>query len=357
MIPALAGINFSSRAFGQGLAAGAALFFLLGVWAMLNADKTEKTLLERLASETVPVEWHAAATAAEAAGPHRAIPPGEYEAPPAQVPMLESGLAQAPVDGLLEVTPLGNAPVVRTSDGLTPFKAYRRPFDLYASDQPLISIAIADLGLSDVSTEAAVRGMAPEISFIMSPYAESPDFWIQESRARGHEVWLTLPVESKSYPENDPGPHTMLIGAPERENLMKLDWLLTRGTGYIGFVTSYEPEFMNSVNDMRPVIGHIFGRGLAFVDGSAQPGGTPQTMASGMKSPYSVVDVWLDATDPSQQAIEAALAQLETTAREKGVAVGVIHPLPVSFQQVQRWVDSLPDKGLRLAPLSATTGF
>lgn len=358
--------RFSLKAFGRGLAVAAILYALIALWLFLNTNSAAQTQLEKLASQTVIVEWKIPAeeTVAEIQpADDPANPPSVLEEPPplqqpqpVEPAVLESGLAQAPVDGLYETTPFGQAPKIR-QDGLTPFNAYRRPFDLQAASQPLISIAITGLGLSDIATESAVRTMPPDVSFILSPYAAAADFWINESRARGHEVWLTLPMESKSYPLHDPGPHTLLIGAPERENQVKMDWLLTRGTGYVGFVTSYQPEFMQAVNDVRPVIGNIYKRGLGFVDGSASPGLTPQTMAAGMKAPYSTVDLWLDAADASPPAIEESLKRLEAIAHEKGSAVGIINALPVSYQQVLSWAESLPGKGLQLAPLSATTGY
>lgn len=363
--------NFSPSAFGQGLLVVLLLYGLLAGWVMFSSGSVEKKQLAKLASQTVIVDWKQQAETPdnttqsdgavmgpqvpENAGAEKPAepPPKEYSPPD----VMESGLAAAPVDGLYEEKAEGHIPVVRQQDGLTAFKAYRRPFDIYAINQPLVSIAIAGMGLSDVATESAVRSMPPEVSFIMSPYAKTPDFWVKESRARGHEVWLTLPLESKDYPRDDTGPYTMLIGAPERENQTKLDWLMGRTDGYIGFVGSFSPDFMQSVNDMRPVVGAIYHHGLGFVDSSADPGMIPQTMAVGMKAPYSTVDIWLDKPDASQHAISAALSKLEQDAKKKGYAVGVIHALPVSYQQVLRWVETLPDKGLRLAPLSATTGY
>ena len=55
--------------------------------------------------------------------------------------------------------------------------------------------------------------------------------------------------------------------------------------------------------------------------------------------------------------IEKALARLEQRARERGSAVGIIHPLPVSYQEIGKWIAGLKDKGLALAPLSAQTGM
>lgn len=351
--------RFSPKAFSQGLAVIVALLLLLAVWVFLSSGTAKERQQERLASQTVIVEWGDVASTvsvkAEVYGPPREenMPNLEYQAPE----YMESGLIDAPIDGLYENTPQGHKPIIRHQDSLTSFKAYRRPFDVYGADGPVIAIAIAGLGLSDVATESAVRTMPPEISFIVSPYAETIDFWVRESRSRGHEIWLSLPTESDDYPARDPGPHTMLVSAPERENQAKMEWLMTRVDGYIGFVTGYNPVFIGSPNDMRPIVGNIYNSGLAFVDGSADPSLIPQTMAVGMKAPYSTIDIWIDRPEATQEEIARNLKALEELAKKRGFAVGVIQPLPVSYQQVLKWVNTLPRKNLVLAPLSATTGY
>jgi len=358
--------NFSTKAFLQGLGVVFLCLLALGIWIFVNAGKIEKAISQKLASQTVIIEWQSDDQTAAAQNDPQMTPeqspetsentvlkPKEYA--PAET--LESGLVAAPIDGLHEQTTYGRKPVLRESDGLTAFKAYRRPYDIYATKKPIIAIAINGLGLSDIATESAMRSMPPEISFILSPYSEALSFWVSESRQRGHEVWLSLPLEAQNYPIDDPGPHTMLINAPERENQLKMEWLLSQAQGYIGFVTNYQPTFLTAANDMRPVIGNIYNSGLGFVDGSQDPGLIPQTMAVGMKAPYSTIDIWVDIGDSSPVAINSALKALEAQARDKGFAVGVIHPLPVSFQQVLSWIKTLPDKGLELAPLSATTGM
>ena len=42
------------------------------------------------------------------------------------------------------------------------------------------------------------------------------------ARAAGHELFLEVPLEPFDYPDNDPGPETLLTGQPPRANLDKL---------------------------------------------------------------------------------------------------------------------------------------
>jgi len=267
----------------------------------------------------------------------------------------DNGMCMAPVDGVYEESSSGPLPVVR-SDGLTPFKAYRKPF-APVGDKPVISIAVSDMGLSASITDEAIRSLPPEVTMIVSPYAGEIEKVTNDSRAAGHEVWLSLPMETASYPKSDPGPHTLLVGAPERENQQKLEWIMSRTMGYAGLVAPFQPEFMNAINDVRPVLGSIYKRGVGFIDSRSIPGSTPETMALSMNAPYSSIDVWIDKPENSPELINASLQQIELIAKDRGFAAGVISPSQVSFREVMLWMGTLEGKGFILAPLSAQTGY
>ncbi len=362
---ALAGAknNFSTKAFGQGLVFFALVLALLGGWLYTERDNAITILQKKLASKVIEVDWSAISTEADkvvfrSAGSNERTAGKDISIPNINVPAAEP-LEPAPLEGLTERTPAGaTLPVIRERDGLTPFKAYRRPFNLQATTKPVIALAIMDVGLSDVATESAIRTMPPEVTMIFSPYSEASSFWVDQARGRGHEVWLSLPMESRSYPLEDPGPHTMLIGAPERENLNKLEYLMTRASGYVGFVSSYHPTFMQSATDMRPIIGNIYTRGLGFIDGSMEASLVAQTMALGQKAPFSSIDVWIDRPNSDKEDVNLQLQLLETMARQNGSAAGGFHTMPLSYQQVLEWIEKTrANNEFILAPLSATTGF
>jgi polysaccharide deacetylase 2 family uncharacterized protein YibQ len=362
--------QFSFKAFKYSLIAIGSVYLLLFIWVFINADTTRQEKQDRLASITVSIEHsdtpvnltdkkQPASDTKKAPIPGTDSPPeikkrpdiGDYP----DLVKMDNGLVAMPVEGLSESSGKGPLPVKR-KDGLTVFDAYRRPFDRSYIDAPLISIAIMNLGLSSAATESAIKNMPEEISLILSPYAGSLDFWVSEARSYGHEVWLTLPTETESYPLRDPGPHTLLINATEIENQRKLEWTMSQTEGYVGFVTEYHPNFINAYNDMRPIVGNIYNRGLAFVDGFSEPTLIPQSMALGAGAPYATIDVWID-IEPSKSQITANLKKLEEIARERGMAAGVIHAYPVSYQHIKEWASDLERSGFVLAPLSAQTGM
>ncbi len=385
---------------GFGLGMGAVLLAYAGLfaWASINGPDAVKAHEDKLVSRTVVMERvlpispalkadatsepHAEPSKIDehAAAPHTDSPaehppeklepekvetaktePVKAEAPPAKPsagedPQLKgaqryaNGMVVAPVDGLYAEGPQGRLPVKRP-DGLTPFKAYKSPGKL-DGNKPVISIAITDMGLSDKLTEVAVKTMPPEVSLIVSPYATAIETWMQDAREAGHEVWLSLPMESNLYPRVDTGPHTLLVGAPERENTQKLEWVMGRAVGYTGLVANYSDVFMNAPNDARAIVANIYKRGLAFVD-SRGAGGVAQTTAASMNAPYTNVNVWIDKPENTPETIKASLSQLEVIAREGGFAAGVISANNVSFREVKDWLETLGNKGFVLAPLSA----
>ena len=56
--------------------------------------------------------------------------------------------------------------------------------------------------------------------------------------SQGHEVMLEMPMEPSGYPDNDPGPYTLLASGGPEDVQSRMAWLLSRATGYFG-VTNY----------------------------------------------------------------------------------------------------------------------
>ncbi len=188
--------------------------------------------------------------------------------------------------------------------------------------------------------------MPPQISFAISPYADAPDGLIANSRTAGHEIWLVMPMQTAAYPRTDPGPHTLLKDAPKQDNLAKLTWLMARPQGYAGFLGSADPEFLKSP-DAQPVLDAIYSRGIALAAGS--------DIQNAPGKPYIHTDLWLTGA-VTREDMEGSLKALEDLAARNGHATAVLQPLPLTYEAVKAWIETLPAKGFVLAPLSAQAG-
>jgi polysaccharide deacetylase 2 family uncharacterized protein YibQ len=251
-------------------------------------------------------------------------------------------LPQAPLAGFYAQGPGGMLPII-AANGHTPFEAYARPFT--SNGRPKVALVIGGLGLNATSTRQAIEGLPPEITLSFVPYADGLQGWIDQARAHGHEVLLEAPMEPVDYPDNDPGPYTLMASAPGGETVKKLEWLLSRATGYFGVTNYLGSRFVTSDTAMTALTTALRGRGLAFVDdgqAAKRGGGLPRASAD------RIIDDQL-----SSQAIDQQLLSLEAGALQHGQALGSGFAYPVTLSQVALWAESVESRGYQLAPASA----
>jgi len=151
---------------------------------------------------------------------------------------------------------------------------------------------------------------------------------------------------------DNPGPHTLLAGAPVAENMDALRWLMSRFAGYAGVVNYLGGKFTADSHALSPALAEIASRGLAYLDDGSSPRSVAREAATTLNLPSAKADLVIDA-DPSPEAIEIALSRLEALARSQGGAIGVATARPVSVERITRWSAALEARGVALAPLSA----
>jgi polysaccharide deacetylase 2 family uncharacterized protein YibQ len=254
-------------------------------------------------------------------------------------------LLPAPIAGLSAPGPGGGALPVIAPDGRTPAQVYARPFA--SNGKPKIGLVIGGLGLNSKGTREAIEQLPPEVTLSFVPYADGLQGWIDLARANGHEVLLEAPMEPNDYPDNDPGPYTLMAAGRAQDTVQRLDWLLSRAVGYFGVTNYLGSKFVTSDVGMSALASDLRQRGLAFVDdGSAarRGGGLPRASAD------RVIDDQL-----AGDAIDKQLLALEASALQNGQALGAGFAYPITLAQVRAWAAGLAQRGYQLAPASALT--
>ena len=360
-VPAILGRAIANPYLGAG--AAAALFLATGLTliALLGNSKPGtpevRISLARVSAMAGPPGWR------EALSPERPGEPvmqeGVYQLSESAIPSVAYGteasasvpessvagdgpLPQAPFAGLTAQGPNGMLPVIGT-DGRTPAEAYARPFT--ANGRPKIALVIGGLGLNATSTRQAIEQLPPEVTLSFVPYADGLQGWIDLARANGHEVLLEAPMEPLDFPDNDPGPYTLMANAQGAETVKKLEWLLSRATGYFGVTNYLGSRFVGSDTAMSALTGALRGRGLAFLDdglAAKRGGGLPRASAD------RIIDDQL-----SGAAIDQQLLALEAGALQHGQALGSGFAYPVTLTQVAAWTEAVQSRGYQLAPASA----
>ncbi|MDB5539051.1 MAG: divergent polysaccharide deacetylase family protein [Devosia sp.] len=257
---------------------------------------------------------------------------------------------------LVEETEFGPIPRM-SATGETPFAAYSRPSDTPATagGKPLVAIVVSGLGLNLEGTLEAIDKLPEDVTLAFAPYGKTLDRTVGAARAEGHEIFLEVPLEPFDYPENDPGPDTLLTGQAPRDNLGKLFSVMGRFSGYVGLINNMGARFTASGADFGPMMEELGARGLGYLDdGSSNRSLAPQ-LAGANRVPFGRVDMMIDA-NPARGPILAALAALEKQARANGSAIGIVSALPVSVEAVSEWAAGLAEKGIEIVPASALMG-
>ncbi len=258
-----------------------------------------------------------------------------------------------PNPALIEDSADGPLPMIG-ADGRLPREAYARAADL-RDDRPRIALIVTGLGLSEEASAAAIAGLPADVSLAIDPYAEAPEAVADVAREAGHELFLVLPLETRDFPFEDPGPLALSSGLSPVDARQRLRAVMATATGYVGLVSISDGRLESDPAAIAPVLETVRDHGLMYVDGRWKPGDPAPALADRLGLARAAGDLWLDDA-PTPQAIDAALAALEERARERAVAIGLARLYPVTIERIQRWAETLEARGFVLTPASAVAG-
>ena len=276
---------------------------------------------------------------------------GEGSAP---TPASPSAPQQAPAVDLrvAEASPHGSIPKIGT-DGARPAEVYARPVKAASANPgPRVVIVVGGLGIGASTTFEALGKLPGPVTLAFTPYGTDLARWISRARGEGHEVLLQVPMEPFDYPENDPGPQTLLTSLTPEQNIDRLHWFMSRFQGYVGIASFMGARFTSNEPALGQVMRENAKRGLIYFDDASSPRSFAGQIAGANNVPFAKADVVLDAV-PTPAAIDGSLARLETAARERGIAVGVASVSPAAIDRISQWVKAAEARGFTLVPISA----
>lgn len=251
---------------------------------------------------------------------------------------------------LLEKSRYGMIPVV--ADGLKPFTVYAADADrAKAAKMPVVAIVVQGLGVGAAKTADAIMKLPPAVTLAFTPYGADPSKLAERARAQRHEILLQVPMEPFDYPDNDPGPQTLLTTLAPEQNIDRLYWHLSRIQGYAGLANFMGARFVATDAVMAPVIREAAKRGLGYLDDGSIPRSAAPALAAGQAMPFAKADFTIDSV-PTSAEIDRTLIKLETLAKERGLAVGVASALPISIERIAAWIKTLDNRGIMLVPLT-----
>ncbi len=337
-------------------------------WALVSRDPMGG---EPSAAITLAPPTDAKIVTADA--PMSAPPPMRAEAPPAapaqqntvtiidgftgkrqEVPIGGATEPAKPAGGdprLLESTRHGMIPKI-SADGVRPSDFYARvPKDAAKTAAPRIAIVVAGLGVGAKLTTDAIAKLPAPITLAFTPYGADAAAHAAKARESGHEILLQVAMEPFEYPDNDPGPQTLLTSLTFEQNIDRLYWMMSRFQGYVGVASYMGARFTATELSFVPILKEVSKRGLVYFDDGASSRSLAAQISGATQLAFGKSDIALDAV-PSAAEIGKALLRLEAVARSNGVAIGTVSALPVSIDRIAQWAKSAESRGFVLVPIS-----
>jgi polysaccharide deacetylase 2 family uncharacterized protein YibQ len=342
---------------------------VVGGWTVLASNPYGGQPIAVVAMGTDGAKDAKAAPAQKASGPaEAAVPPGskvvtitdgstgkaqQVVVPPKPDSQLQKMAAVDPQ--LVEESRHGKIPKI-AADGRRAALAFAKPVKLPADkiNAPRIAVVVGGLGISASSTAEAMAQLPAAVTLAFAPYGANLDNLAASARAHGHEILLQVPMEPFDYPDNDPGPQTLLTSLSSAQNVDRLQWLMARMQGYVGVASLMGSRFTASDAALSPILREVAKRGLIYVDDGSSARSIAGQIAGANNLPFAKADVVLDRL-PAPKEIDQALARLEMMAREHGNAVGFANASPATITRIADWAKNIGGRGFVLVPISMVT--
>jgi uncharacterized protein len=313
------------------------------------------TLL-RPAPENVPINEGSISTAPLANEPSVAAPlpddsrlvavPATISAVPGQPNPPADGQAPAPVEAPPTVTVPATPPAVAAKpDSVATL----------VGKTPRIAILVMDIGADAKIAQAAINELpeAVDLGFTSSGKAH-----IQAAAAKGHKVWLGIPMQPRRYPAINPGPATLLLKNSAAQNSKYIATAMAAATpGYTGLYNIMGSAFTADRAALAPVMAAAQSNGLAFFDTRAGSDTVAATLAREQSIPAAINDAYLD-NEPAKLA--QRLNELAMRAKSRGVAIGVMSPTPQAVAGLKAWLATPAGQSVELVSarsVAATVGL
>jgi polysaccharide deacetylase 2 family uncharacterized protein YibQ len=221
-------------------------------------------------------------------------------------------------------------------------------------EKPVIILIIKGLGLSASSTEEAMD-LPKNVTLGFSPYSPSLADWVAKAKAAGHEILLNIPMETKDFNLNDPGPYALATKATKEDNVTRLKMILALTDGYQAVYSDNEEVFTHSIISVTPVLQSLKHQGKYFIFGGGYDDFSLVQVAEGMNYPILVNDVLLD-KEISPEGINKKFTEIETIAKSRGFVVVMAHPYPITVRMLERWLPESEKRGFAIMPVSTLLG-
>lgn len=211
-----------------------------------------------------------------------------------------------------------------------------------------IALVIDDLGRS-LEDLASVDALGVPLTYSVLPFETRTRDVVAEITRQGWELICHLPMEPQSGADPGPGALTSKMTAEELASATRT--ALSAVPGAVGVNNHMGSSLSADVEAMGPVLEVVAERDLFFLDSRTSAASVGYRMALERGLPTAERQVFLD-PELTTEAVEEQFDRLLWLARDRGQAVAIGHPHPVTFDVLARRIPEALAAGYEFVPVS-----
>ncbi len=218
----------------------------------------------------------------------------------------------------------------------------------FAGTTPVLAIIIDDVG-PDMAAMQALLDLDLPMTLAILPFAREAEAAAHMAAEAGLDVFLHLPMEPVGL--DDPGPNALTRHLSDAEIARRAGWALSRVPGAVGFNNHMGSALTRDEAALRRTFAQFAGRDLIFVDSLTHPASKAARVAREGGLEAFRRDVFLDHVR-RPEAVDAALDEALRLAAERGHAIAIGHPYPVTLAALEGLAERAREAGVELVTMS-----
>lgn len=230
---------------------------------------------------------------------------------------------------------------------ITKKKTRERP--VFTGKVAKIAIVIDDVGVNVKQSRVAIT-LPKEVTLAFLPYAEKIQEMTKESKGKGHEMLIHIPMEAMSS-DVPLGSMALYSNMKKADFQKEFNKIANSFEGYVGVNNHMGSKLTQDKQSMTLLMKELKKRKVFFLDSRTIATSVAADVATDMEVPNVVRDVFLD-HEETPEFLQKALEKTESIARRYGSAIAIGHPKEVTMTALKKWIPTLEKKGFELVPLS-----
>lgn len=210
-----------------------------------------------------------------------------------------------------------------------------------------IVLIIDDLGFDGQPLERLMK-LDPNVNMAILPNGTRAAEFAERLNAHGFEILCHLPMEPKG--RETPGANAILTSMSDEE----IAEATRRNVEAVPHARGVNNHMGSRATSDRRVMTRVLGalpEGMYFIDSRTAGGSVAAEVARELNVPTATRHVFLDDV-ATESAVRRQLSNLVDAARERGVAIGIGHPYPVTLRVLADELPGLKARGVRLVRAS-----